>query len=497
MALGLLAACLFACVGVGQAAAAPADLDRGFGSVGTVAIEGPGGPTFPADASARMALGPEDETIVLSSYYSCQNEFECPTTLTLVRYDAAGKRDPLFGTQLQVQEGPERHPFDLAVGPDGKPVVAAYDSSAGEGGSLRVLRFDRSGHLDPTFGGTGETSQPLRPGASAPVSVAVQSDGKVLVATEGSRVEGGGQELRLARYQADGTLDPGFGAGGVATITLPTQTRPAGLLLDPGGGITVTSPFCCVGGTPLFGEGFSLARFFGDGRPDPALAGSGQLRFPTPAAEGAVTAIALAPDGGTLVLFEERTETVSTVGNLIKLRPDGSLDGTFGSAGRLRVFNRVGEVDPKAIAVDAKGRIVGAGWDDKLATFRLRPDGSADRTFGGGQRVTGRFAGTALAVAFQSSGRILVLGQSGCCQTRGFALIAYHGGTDHSRCLGHKATIVGTNKADELTGTKHRDVIAALGGKDKVRGLSGADVICGGRGQDTLLGGPGRDEVRP
>jgi len=491
----LLAALLLAAAGAGPAAAAPADLDTGFGSAGTVVVEGTGGPAFPADASARMAIGPEDETIVLFSDYSCANEWECPTQLTLARYDAAGNRDASFGTQLQVQEGPERRPFDLAVGPDGKAVVAAYDSSAGEEGSLRVFRFDRSGHLDPTFGSAGETTQPLRPGHSAPVSVAVQLDAKVIVATEGSRVEGG-QELRLARYSSDGALDPGFGTAGVVTVTFPTQTRPADLLLDPNGSMTVATPYCCVGGTALFGEGFSLARFLGDGRPDPGLAGSGRLLFPTPGAEGTVASIALAPDGGTFVLFEERTETVSTVGNLIKLRPDGSLDGAFGNAGRLRVFNRVGSVDPTAIAVDAKGRIVGAGWDDKLATFRLRPDGSADRTFGGGQRVRTRSSGTALAVGFQSSGRIVVLSQSGCCTTRGFALVGFRGGTDHSRCLRHRATIVGTNRADELTGTKHRDVIVALGGKDKVRGLGGADVICGGRGQDTLLGGPGRDEIR-
>jgi uncharacterized delta-60 repeat protein len=493
--LALLATCLLAGVGSASALAAPADLDRGFVGDGIVPIEGPGGLTFPADASARMAVGPEDETIVLFSDYACPNEWECPTELTLARYDAAGNRDASFVAQLLVQEGPERRPFDLAVGPDGKAVVAAYDSGAGEEGSLRVFRLDRSGHLDSTFGGAGETTQSLRPGHSVPVSVAVQPDGKVVVATEGSRVEGG-QELRLARYLTDGTLDPGFGSGGVATVTLPTQTRPADLLLDASGSMTAASPYCCVGGTRLFGEGFSVARLLGNGSPDPGLAGSGHLLFPTPGAEGAVTAIALAADGGTFVLFEERTETVSTVGNLVKLRPDGSLDGTFGSGGRLRIFNRVGSVDPTAIAIDGRGRIVGVGADDDVAAFRLRPDGSADRTFNGGQRVTARFGSTALAVALQSSGRIVVLGRSGCCTALGFGLVAFRGGTDHTRCQRHKATIVGTRGRDELIGTKHRDVIAALGGKDKVRGLSGPDVICGGPGVDTLLGGPGQDEVR-
>jgi uncharacterized delta-60 repeat protein len=496
VASGLAAACLLLIVLAAPAGAAPADLDRGFGGDGVVPIEGPRGLTFPADASARMTIGPEDEAIVLVSDYACPNEWECPTELTLMRYDAAGNRDPSFGTQLHVQEGPERHPFDLAVGPDGKAVVAAYDSAAGEDGALRVFRFDRAGHLDPTFGGVGETAQPLRPGTSAPVAVAVQPDGKIVVATEGSRVEGG-QELRLARYLPEGTLDPGFGSGGVATLVMATQTRPANLLLGGDGSVTVASPYCCVGGTALFGEGFSVARLRADGSPETGFGGSGQLLFPTPGAEGTVASIALAPDGGTFVLFEEGTETVSTVDNLAKLAPNGSLDGAFGSGGRLRTFYRVGSVNPTAIAVDGKGRVVGAGGDDGVAAFRLRPDGSADRTFNGGQRITARFGSTSLAMGLQSSGRVVVLGRGGCCTALGFGLVAFRGGTSRVRCQGRKATIVGTRGRDELTGTKHRDVIAALGGRDKVRGLAGPDLICGGPGRDTLLGGPGTDEIRP
>lgn len=493
--LGLALTFLLVGLSSASAAAAPADMARGFGENGVVTIEGTGGPVFPADATARMAIGPQDEVLVLFSRYSCPNQWECPTELTLARYDAAGKRDPTFNAGLMVQQGPERKPFDVAVGPDGKPVVAAYDSGAAGGGALRVFRFDRSGNPDPSFGGAGETTQPLRPGESAPVAVAVQPDGKVVVTTEGSRV-GAGQELRVARYLANGALDPGFGTGGVSAPTLPTQTRPADVLLGSTGSITVGSPSCCVGGTSLFGEGFSVARLLGDGRPDPGFAGSGQVRFPTPGAQGLVEAIALAPDGGTFVLFEESTETVSTVDNLVKLKPDGSLDTSFGQGGRLRTYNRVGSVAPNAIAIDDRGRIVGAGSDEKIAAFRLRPNGTVDRTFNGGQRVRSNSTGRAIGIGLQSSGRIVVLGETGCCTALGFNLVAFRGGTSRATCQRHKATIVGTSGRDELVGTKRRDVIAALGGKDKVRGLSGADLICGGPGRDTLLGGPGQDQIR-
>lgn len=505
LATCLTAGCVLLSTGVTAATAAPADLDRSFGSGGIARIDGPAGPSFPADAFARMAVGPQDEVFVLySNYAPCDPPFDCAVDLAIARFDADGKRDASFGTGpgsvLQVRQFTERQAFDLAVGPDGKPVVVASDHSLDPEGSVTgvtVARFDREGHLDGTFGVGGKAPQPFEAFVDTPLAVAVQPDGEIVVTGEGSMTEGG-QELLLARYLPNGDLDSGFGSGGRAAATLPTRTRPADLMLDAAGNITVPAPLCCVGSSGSFGGGgFAVARFLADGRADTGFAGTGQLVFPTPGAIGFVEAAAPAPDGGTYLSFEENTETVSTVGNIVKLLPNGSPDAAFGAGGRLRLFDRVGDIDPSALTVDGRGRIVGAGWGDgKVSAFRLRSEGSSDRTFNGGQHVDAPYGGVPLAVALQSSGRIVVLGNSGCCQSKGFALIAFRGGTDHTRCMGRKATIVGTRRADELIGTPHRDVIAALGGKDEVRGLGGADLICGGRGKDMLFGGAGRDQIR-
>jgi Ca2+-binding RTX toxin-like protein len=148
------------------------------------------------------------------------------------------------------------------------------------------------------------------------------------------------------------------------------------------------------------------------------------------------------------------------------------------------------------LLVDGQGRLVAGGWSGGAAVFRMRPGGGADRTFGAGAPVKLPSSGPASGIALQANGKIVVLGEP-CCGPKSASLYRLTGGTDHTRCLGHKATIVGTNGADEITGTPHRDVIAALGGRDKVRGLGGPDVICGGKGKDDLFGGPGRNEVKP
>jgi Ca2+-binding RTX toxin-like protein len=62
-------------------------------------------------------------------------------------------------------------------------------------------------------------------------------------------------------------------------------------------------------------------------------------------------------------------------------------------------------------------------------------------------------------------------------------------------CLGARATIVGTARADVIRGTARADVIAGLGGNDTIRGLGGNDRLCGGAGDDRLDGGGGRDRV--
>jgi Ca2+-binding RTX toxin-like protein len=212
-----------------------------------------------------------------------------------------------------------------------------------------------------------------------------------------------------------------------------------------------------------------------------------------------VEGAALAPDGGTFIAFEEEMSNRATVGNLVKLLPNGSLDPGFGAGGRVQIANRVGTTSPSGLAVDGEGRLVGLGWDGSISLFRLRANGSTDRTFNGGEHVTVAIGGdqeAPVGIGLQSGGRIVALAETSCCGPKAFALIGLRGGISHLRCLGRRATIVGTRGRDQLTGTRGRDVIAVLGGRDEVRALAGNDVICGGPGRDRIFGGPGRDRVR-
>jgi uncharacterized delta-60 repeat protein len=489
--------------GTSTAVAAPADLDRSFGGGDGIAEVPASGDPLPGEAGGRMAIGPHDEIFVLySDYPPCDPPFGCTVGLTVARYTPDGELDSSFapGPQLTVKQSPLEDEFDLAVSPDGKPVIAAY--GGGEAG-LVVARLGLDGHLDSSFGNGGIASAPekLISQVRGVPKVAVQPDGKVLVAIQGG-FEGEGQErpIEIVRFTVSGQLDPEFGDGGEARPLLPTQAKPTKIFVGANGAITIPVPYCCLGGTPLYGEGFSVARLQPSGQFDPSWAGDGSLFFPTPGAQGSVEAAAPTADGGLLLSYEASTETVSTVGNVIKLTPEGALDPSFGNGGSLRLFNRVGSVNPVDLTADGKGRLVGVGGGGgRIAVFRLLPDGGKDRTFNGGERVVVPYGGggeTKYMVGIQSNGRIIAFGDSGIGAIKRFGLIALRGGTDRSRCFGKEATIVGTAGRERLTGTPHRDVIVALGGADEVRGLGGPDLICGGKGKDRLFGGAGRDQVR-
>jgi Ca2+-binding RTX toxin-like protein len=63
------------------------------------------------------------------------------------------------------------------------------------------------------------------------------------------------------------------------------------------------------------------------------------------------------------------------------------------------------------------------------------------------------------------------------------------------KCLGQRATIVGTAGPDTIRGTRRDDVILARGGADTVYGLRGFDRVCGGGGNDRIFGGDGGDSI--
>src|SRR3954451_11310357 len=79
---------------------------------------------------------------------------------------------------------------------------------------LEVRTVPSAGALDPTFGTGGKVLTDFGSFSDNAGSVAVQAAGKIVVAGSAYGGASTGPDFALARYNADGTLDSGFGTGG-------------------------------------------------------------------------------------------------------------------------------------------------------------------------------------------------------------------------------------------------------------------------------------------
>ncbi len=127
-----------------------------------------------------------------------------------------------------------------------------------------------------------------------------------------------------------------------------------------------------------------------------------------------------------------------------------ALDAGFGHDGRVAVELGIFGSRANAVAAQADGKIVAAGYaassaDRDFMLFRLLPDGSLDTSFNYDGTVTtavGAFDDEALAVAVQADGKIIAAGYSGNGENRDFALVRYNSDGSVDRSFGAEGMVV-------------------------------------------------------
>jgi uncharacterized delta-60 repeat protein len=347
---------------------------------------------------------------------------------------AAGDLDPTFGrggkvtTSFSVND----HANAMAIQADGKIVLAgAAGGAAGGPGQLFVSRLNHDGSLDPSFGSGGMARTSFGGFDDFARAVAIQTDGKIVAAGHSELINGRSRFV-LARFNRDGSLDPTFGRGG--RVVEQTLSGANGVALQRDGKIVaVGDGFNAATGN----TDFAVVRYNGDGSRDPSFDADGLVFTDFGSFEEAL-AVAIQGDGKIVV-----AGAGGRGGALARLNRDGSLDPTFGRGGRVLT------VASNAVALQADGKIVVAGagaGGGGFALARLERDGRLDPSFGSGGRVTTDFGGgreSANAVAIQGNGKIVAAGGTNGFGSGGdFALARYtqHGSLDPSFGDGGKVT---------------------------------------------------------
>src|SRR5207244_11550792 len=139
----------------------------------------------------------------------------------VARYKTDGSLDGSFasGGVTTLAIGSVAVATSVALQSDGK-IVEAGASSSGGTATFALARFAANGTVDPTFGPGGTVLTPIGQYAIAE-HVAVQADGKILAAGGSSSSEDS-ETFALARYTSDGSLDTGFGGGSTVTTSVGT-----------------------------------------------------------------------------------------------------------------------------------------------------------------------------------------------------------------------------------------------------------------------------------
>jgi len=316
--------------------------------------------------------------------------------------------------------------YSLAVQADRKVVMGGWFSWVGNQVRPGVTRLEANGALDMSFAGSiiGDPDSPARP------TVALQEDGRILIAG-GVFSANDARRNQIARLYPDGNVDNEFSpsaAGDVYAMAIQSDGK-----ILVGGTFTNLAGLACN----------RLGRLNPDGTLDTNFVAS---------VNGTVNDIAVQPDGRILAggnfIAPGLNSTSHT--NLVRLKPDGSVDdtlypgtdgtvyslavqgdgsilvgGTFTSLGgqsRSRIgrltasgnvdagFNPGADGDVLTLVVQVDGRICVGGYFSTMAgqprnnLGRLNPDGSADLTFNPGAN------GTVNSLALQPDGMLLVAG---------------------------------------------------------------------------------------
>jgi uncharacterized delta-60 repeat protein len=384
-------------------------------------------PTFGTGGVLTIATGQEYQTtnnvIAIQSDGKIVIGGSIDTTATLARVNSNGTLDTTFGTNgfAQVAVGlplVQAVVDGIAIQTDGRILVSVTSTIFQR---IELCRVLSTGIEDSSF--NGGCTAPITSAGPAPTVVALQGDGKVILASGHA----------MARYDTNGQPDVTFGSGGTAGLVSSLVTA---IALQSDGKILVGTGSAAPGTVGETQAG-CIARYTTTGAIDTTFGIAGQVCNPA-----SVAAIAVQPaDGKIVVAGTTVIQAIAPPGTtvsgfaLARYNLNGTLDTTFGQHGRVATsFKNIGPgASVFGVAIQSNGDIVAAGQVGNVPTTassfalaRYTPTGQLDTTFGTSGTTTLSFKDLAFvaAVALQSNGKIVVSGDSNA-STNNFVVARY------------------------------------------------------------------------
>ncbi|MDP6480553.1 MAG: delta-60 repeat domain-containing protein, partial [Acidimicrobiales bacterium] len=416
----VLATLALLAIGVLAALAAPGDLDTSFSADGMVTTD-----IGSADSGRAVAVQ-SDGKIVVVGYVLGGGTYD----FAVLRYTSAGVLDTTFSGDGQVTidiDSEHDLAYSVAIQADGKIVVGGVSGYASANAEFGLARLTSAGELDTSFSTDGKLEVGFGFGDDISGSLAIQDDGRVVVAGYGHN--GTDFDLAIARVTTAGALDTDFSGDGKVLV-------PVGAGHDYGYAVAVASDGdIVVAGSSHNGtdDDVAVVRLTTAGVLDTAFDSDGLVTTAIGGASDIGRGLAIAADGDIVVAGSSHNGANEDFA-VVRYSAAGALDTLFDSDGKATFGVGPADDNGRGVAIQADGKIliVGEsdnGANDDVAVLRLTAAGALDTGFSGDGSVTtgiGSADDVGYGVALASTGRIVVGGVS-----RGvdddFAVVAYTG----------------------------------------------------------------------
>lgn len=278
------------------------------------------------------------------------------TNFGVTRLNPDGSLDNTFGNagkQLVDFGVKNQNLMAVAVQPDGKIVLAGVAAFVGvTGNDICVARLNINGTLDSTFGTNGMKTIAVSAGAGSDIGrqVTVQPDGKILIAAS---VTQGGVKSMLLRLNANGTFDSSFNSTGKALLGWSTTAETITFLKVQNDGKILASGH--VNGNTVLGtiNRIAVARFNSNGTFDSSFNGNGKLLFSVNNRPSQGGALQVQQDGK--IMLAGKVADIFSDGDFAfaRLLPDGRIDSTFNNIGFVTIKTVDGDETVTGLALDS------------------------------------------------------------------------------------------------------------------------------------------------
>ncbi|MDZ8069957.1 MAG: DUF4347 domain-containing protein [Nostoc sp. DedQUE08] len=402
------------------------DLDPTFGIGGKVITD-----LGSDDDEAKSAAIQADGKIVVLGYTFSSNINDYGTKFALTRYNVDGTLDTSFGSGGKLITNIIRYnnkEASVAILPDGKIVISGSAYTGNNNNDFFVARYNANGTVDSSFGIDGKVITSINTGTDEGYSLGIQSNGKIVVA--GSTYNGTNFDFALIRYNIDGSLDNTFGNSGKAITAIGSGSEEINSLAIQSDNKIVVTGYTASNGSNVF----ALVRYNLDGSLDTTFGSNGKVTTAVGTSSYSQSySLAIQSDGKIVVAGQANYEFA-----LVRYNSNGSIDTSFGNNGQVITDLGSSTSTIKKIVIQPDGKIVASGYAfngsnidfTDFAVVRYNSDGSLDNTFGNaGKVITPISNGLDMAddVVLGSNGRIFLVGES----KGNFALVSYLGNSQN------------------------------------------------------------------